>query len=279
MAKVTKRAVLVGCNYANHQSKLLGCIHDAIEMRDLIVNDLGFDEVTVLTDKAEPPSAAATAANIKRELSAMVSRAEAGDVLFFYFSGYGTSIPVNKDGPLHREEKAIVSGDLYSIKGIYFRSLVTRLPEGATFTIVSDSGHSGGLIDGEKVQMGHEPSGEESTTLVTLISKSIDFRFVRDTEHVVSDSHPEDDGGILLSGCAPKETSYELVDAGIAYGAFTKSVLLKVSTDPCISNKDLVKEARKFIREKLKIYQQHPCLYCSDANADAPFLGGCPKNP
>ncbi|XP_039060080.1 metacaspase-9-like isoform X2 [Hibiscus syriacus] len=284
MAKVTKRAVLVGCDYANHPFRLPGCIRDALDMRDLIVKHLGFVNVKVLSDEAQPPSALATAANIKHQLTQMVESAKAGDVLFFYFSGHGTAIPVLKDGLPRREEKAIVSADMHAITGLFFRQLVNQLPEGATFTIVSDSGHSGGLLKGEKVQIGPKPKPlEEKPTPpgTSLIKKTIEFRFVRDIDDIGSGSYPEaDDGGILLSGCAPEETSYQVAtDFGtFAFGAFTKAVLVNVSNDPWISNKDVVKEAQKYVLH-VGIYFQHPCLYCSDANADAPFLGGAPKNP
>ncbi|MFQ6656222.1 hypothetical protein Gotur_026423, partial [Gossypium turneri] len=43
-----------------------------------------------------------------------------------------------------------------------FRRLVNRLPEGASFTILSDSCHSGSLIQKEKEQFG----GEHMTTTV-----------------------------------------------------------------------------------------------------------------
>jgi hypothetical protein len=38
-----------------------------------------------------------------------------------------------------------------------------------------------------------------------------------------------------------------------------------------MSNREVVCRARKVLDEQG--FQQHPCLYCSDANADAPFLG------
>ena len=38
-----------------------------------------------------------------------------------------------------------------------FRDLVNKIPPGATFTFISDSCHSGGLIDEEKVQIGDAP--------------------------------------------------------------------------------------------------------------------------
>jgi hypothetical protein len=40
-----------------------------------------------------------------------------------------------------------------------FRELVDRIPAGATFTFISDSCHSGGLIDAEKEQIGNSSGG------------------------------------------------------------------------------------------------------------------------
>ncbi|TYI24097.1 hypothetical protein ES332_A06G209600v1 [Gossypium tomentosum] len=43
-----------------------------------------------------------------------------------------------------------------------------------------------------------------------------------------------------------------------------------------LTNRQLVVKARNEII-KLGIGQQHPCLYCSDENADAAFLGHQPN--
>lgn len=82
------------------------------------------------------------------------------------------------------------------------------------------------------------------------------------------------DEGILLSGCQANETSADMcegMDAGRAYGAFSNAIqmVLKEHRGP-LSNRELVTLAREVLRRQG--FAQHPCLYCSDENADAPFL-------
>ncbi|KAE8689558.1 Detected protein of unknown function [Hibiscus syriacus] len=112
IAKVTKRAVLVGCTYNETRFSLYGCINDVSNMNTLMVQHHGFlqENVKVLTDPLLPETKATipTGENIRDALSEMVKRARAGDVLLFYFSGHGTAIPVYVPGQPYREEKAIV---------------------------------------------------------------------------------------------------------------------------------------------------------------------------
>ncbi|WVZ20357.1 hypothetical protein V8G54_007679 [Vigna mungo] len=59
-----------------------------------------------------------------------------------------------------------------------FRQLVNRLAKGASLTILSDSCHSGGLIDKEKKQIGPSSSvqkGSTSKTCYTLTHKTIPY--------------------------------------------------------------------------------------------------------
>ncbi|MBA0629161.1 hypothetical protein Godav_023758 [Gossypium davidsonii] len=84
----------------------------------------------------------------------------------------------------------------------------------------------------------------------------------------------EEDEGILLSGCEANETSYDLVLGNRAFGAFTDAVVSVL--DQCmgggISNKQLMVEAAKILKNNG--FEQNPCLYCSDENANTLFLGG-----
>ncbi|KAE8723672.1 hypothetical protein F3Y22_tig00012104pilonHSYRG00098 [Hibiscus syriacus] len=292
MARVTKRAVLVGCTYNKTRFSLYGCINDVRKMNDLIVNRLGFrkENVKVLTDEPLPEltSAVPTAADIRDALSEMVETAGAGDVLFFYFSGHGTAIPVYVPGRPYREEKAIVSCDLDLITGIELRRLVDKLTGGATLTMAIDSSYSGGLIAGGKEQVGSNTMIPFPTSYARLIRKSIDYNAIRDIRSKASypfsfpwptdqetDSSPPQDGGILLSGCDANETSFDLVGGGEAYGAFTNTVLTVIGKRrDCPANARLVYEAREKLKEDGIGVEQNPCLYCSNANVNAPFLGG-----
>ena len=63
----------------------------------------------------------------------------------------------------------------------------------------------------------------------------------------------------------------EAADGGKACGAFSSAVQAVLAAHPApVSNQEVVSRARELLRDQG--FEQHPCLYCSDANADAPFL-------
>ncbi|XP_010558138.1 PREDICTED: metacaspase-9 [Tarenaya hassleriana] len=304
-------AVLVGCNYPNTKNELHGCVNDVLAMKEVLLRQFGFEtgHVEVLTD--EPGSSVKpTGANVKAALGRMVDKAEPGDVLFFHYSGHGTRIPSVKPGHPFRHDEAIVPCDFNLITDVDFRELVNRLPKGTSFTMVSDSCHSGGLIDKEKEQIG--PSSTITTLTanadVTAKPKAIPFQTV--LEHLSSQTgistsdvgthllelfggdaglkfrlpamdlmdlletaaREKHDAGILLSGCQADETSADVVGGGgKAYGAFSNAIEMVLKENHgALTNKQLVVMVRDVLK-KLG-FQQHPCLYCSDQTADAAFL-------
>ncbi|KAL9425184.1 hypothetical protein AB3S75_032173 [Citrus x aurantiifolia] len=312
--KGSKRiAVLVGCNYPNTKNELHGCINDVLAMRDVIINRFGFDpnHIELLTD-APGSSVMPTGANIKAALDRMVSKAEAGDVLFFHYSGHGTRIPsLRPIWPFRQQDEAIVPCDFNLITDLDFRQLVNRLPKGASFTVFSDSCHSGGLIDKAKEQIGPSSNIDQlrSKQLPAFRPKTIPFQSI--LEHLSSvtkintsdigthlleffgvdaslrfrlapnevmdlfESWPlKPDDGILLSGCQANETSADMSPmekGGKAYGAFSNAVQRVLKEN---SGPLSNKEVVLMARKILKEqrFEQHPCLYCSDENAAATFL-------
>ncbi|KAF9601459.1 hypothetical protein IFM89_020226, partial [Coptis chinensis] len=299
-----RMAILVGCNYPNSPNELHGCINDVLSMHDTLASRFGFEpkNIEVLTD-APDSLVMPTGANIMKALNRMIDQAEPGDVLYFHYSGHGTRLP-SKHGIWHDE--AIVPCDMNLITDVDFRRLVNRLPEKSSFTIISDSCHSGGLIDKEKEQIG--PSATNSTSSLTAscpkiipIDNILDhltslsgiqspdigahlsqiFGNEASTKYLQNDVqlglsgpiHP--DSGILLSGCQSNETSADmnptLEEGGKAYGAFSNAIqtILK-EHGTSLSNRELVTKTRELLQAQG--FYQHPCLYCSDDNADAPFL-------
>ena len=295
-------ATLVGCNYPNTINELHGCINDVKAMHHLLIARFGFhpDEITLLTD--DPASTELpTGANIMQALGRMVSQAEPGDVLFFHYSGHGTLIPAVK--PHHgrsTRDEAIVPCDFNLITDVDFRLLVDRLPAGVSFTIISDSCHSGGLIDKEKEQIG--PSANTNTTtphrkrsipfstvldhvsslssidsphigdhLLDLFGKEASAKF---SDGLISPRTIGEDDGILLSGCQTNETSADMSpneSGGTSYGAFSNAIQVVMKEHArALSNKELVVRTRELLHERG--FTQHPCLYCSDDNADVAFL-------
>lgn len=185
-----------------------------------------------------------------------------------------------------------------------FRHLVNRVPKGANFTIFSDSCHSGGLIDKEKEQIGpnNHPDGDSSHSCSK--PKSIPFDSVLQHLSSLTNINTTDigthlleafgadaslsfhlprveidffkplnqDEGILLSGCQTEETSADvMLENGKAYGAFSNAAqqVFKENSGP-LTNREVVSMARKIL--VMQQFEQHPCLYCSDENAEAAFL-------
>ncbi|KAE8689552.1 Metacaspase-9 [Hibiscus syriacus] len=256
-----------------------------VATRDVLINRFGFEQTNIklLTDApaadgdgSSSTTVLPTGANIKAALSKMVSQAEAGDVLFFHYSGRGT------------------------------RQLVNQVPEGASFTILADSCHSGGLIDKEKEQIG--PSTYKTTSSLSYKPKSIPFESILEHLSSLTGINSSDigthllesfgsnaslkflvpqlkfdlfeflkpDEGILLSGCQADETSADMnpmmtESGGKAYGAFSNAIQMVLKENPGgLSNKQVVMMARKVL--EAQGFDQHPCLYCSDRNADVTFL-------
>ncbi|KAJ1383041.1 Caspase-like domain superfamily [Sesbania bispinosa] len=209
-------AVLVGCNYPNTSHELHGCINDVLAMRDTLVKRFGFNptNIQLLTDEPGSSSAMPTGVNIKKALASMVEQAEAGDVLYFHYSGHGTRIPSKKPAHPFRHEEAIVPCDFNLITDLDFRQLVKPATKGSLMR------------------------------------------------------------GILLSGCQADETSADMnpnMAGGKAYGAFSNAVQMVLKDNPGqLSNREVVMKARNILQAQGIV--QHPCLYCSDENANCYLL-------
>lgn len=157
---MTKRALLVGCNYPGTKVELHGCANDVKRMHKLLVTRYGFAEsdILVLLD-TNSSGVQPTGANIRSSLDKLIRGVRPGDVLVFHYSGHGTQVP--SEGGVVDEtgaEEAIVPTDMNLLTDDDFRALVNKIPAGATFTFISDSCHSGGLIDAEKEQIGNTPA-------------------------------------------------------------------------------------------------------------------------
>eukprot|EP00252_Welwitschia_mirabilis_P004692 TRINITY_DN14992_c0_g1_i1.p1 TRINITY_DN14992_c0_g1~~TRINITY_DN14992_c0_g1_i1.p1 ORF type:complete len:348 (-),score=21.15 TRINITY_DN14992_c0_g1_i1:84-1085(-) len=160
-------AVLAGCNYPDTQNELYGCVNDVLRMKDTLLSRFGFLEkdIRVLVDVGtveSDESCKPTGHNIISALQDMISQAKAGDVLFFHYSGHGTLLPRHgHDSVASLYDECIVPCDFNLITDEDLRMLVNEVPKGVTFTMISDSCHSGGLIDHEKEQIGPHVSAAQ----------------------------------------------------------------------------------------------------------------------
>ncbi|KAK9268824.1 hypothetical protein L1049_000588 [Liquidambar formosana] len=160
---MAKKALLIGCNYKGTKAELKGCINDVNRMYSCLIERYGFseDDIKVMIDTDESYTQP-TGKNIRRAIQNLIRSAEPGDLLFVHYSGHGTRLPAEtgEDDDTGYDE-CIVPCDMNLITDDDFRDFVDQVPEGCYLTIVSDSCHSGGLIDEAKEQIGESTRNEE----------------------------------------------------------------------------------------------------------------------
>ncbi|KAL3697879.1 hypothetical protein R1sor_011955 [Riccia sorocarpa] len=150
-----KRALLIGCNYAGTKAELHGCVNDVLRMHKSLLEKFEFaeEDITVMID-TDKSTIQPTGVNIKKTLARLISEVGPGDVLFLHYSGHGTQVPAETgDEEDDGLDEAIVPCDLNLLTDDDFRLLFKKIKDGVNFTFVSDSCHSGGLIDHEKEQI------------------------------------------------------------------------------------------------------------------------------
>lgn len=178
---MAKKAVLVGCNYPGTKAELHGCINDVRRIHTSLLDRFQFqqDNIIVLVD-TDRTSTQPTGANIKRALNKLVDDSQPGDVLFFHYSGHGVRLPAEtgEDDDTGYDE-CIVPCDMNLITDDDFREIVDKVPNGVKLTLVSDSCHSGGLVNNAKEQIGESSqhrgtvTAERESGLKDFISDSI----------------------------------------------------------------------------------------------------------
>ncbi|GMY33089.1 metacaspase-5-like [Fagus crenata] len=233
---MAKKAVLIGCNYPETKAELKGCINDVKRMYECLVDKYGYSEadITVLID-TDDSYTQPTGKNIRRALRDLVRSAEPGDLLFVHYSGHGTRLPAEtgEDDDTGYDE-CIVPSDMNLITDDDFRELVDQIPEGCRLTIVSDSCHSGGLIDEAKEQIGESTkregngsgSGSDSgfgfkSFLKQTVGNTLESRGISIPHHHHHRHHEEEDDrdveisygerGYVKSRSLPLETLIEIL--------------------------------------------------------------------
>ncbi|CAN8233657.1 unnamed protein product [Cochlearia groenlandica] len=160
---MAKKAVLIGINYPGTKAELRGCVNDVRRMYKCLVERYGFaeEDITVLIDTDES-SIQPTGKNIRKALEDLIGSADSGDFLVVHFSGHGTRLPAEtgEDDDTGFDE-CIVPCDMNLITDDDFRDLVDRVPQGCRMTMISDSCHSGGLIDEAKEQIGESTKKDD----------------------------------------------------------------------------------------------------------------------
>ena len=230
----SKKALLVGINYINTQYALSGCVDDTNRIKDLL-SKRGFKNFQTLTDFT---SIKPTKENILNELKVMIDNANAGDILFFYFSGHGSYTYDNNGDETDGKDEMIISSDLKGVLDDELKNILSNhMKKEVTIFGLFDSCHSGTMLD---------------LKFNCLDSDNYD-------KYTENNKVSECDGNvIMISGCMDSQTSAEALIDNNAQGAMTWSFIDSINKYPDCSWRELLKTMRDLL--KTKSFTQIPQL-------------------
>jgi len=144
-----KRALLVGSHYQDEKDEnvwLESCHTDVRRIRHHLIHEEGFEKENILVMMDDDRHHEPTKNLILDALERMCQISEAGDSIFFHFSGHGGTLmnedEYDEEGIMHellapgdfREDGVLIDDELYS-------SFVTKVPEGVHAVAVIDTCH------------------------------------------------------------------------------------------------------------------------------------------
>lgn len=142
-----KKGLLIGINYNGTDAQLNGCINDTNSIHTALTTNYGFktENISIITDDTQQKP---TRETILESFKTLLQSGEEGDLLFFSYSGHGSStIDRNNDEDDGRDEM-IITSDLQGILDDELKSLIqTYLKKGVTLFALFDCCFSGTVLD------------------------------------------------------------------------------------------------------------------------------------
>ena len=219
-----KKALLIGINYTGTKNELNGCINDVNCIKDRI-SQSGFIDINVMTDLTPKK---ATRNNILTEFKNLLVNSQAGDFLFFLYSGHGSYTLDRNGDEKNGYDEMIVSCDLQGILDDELKSLIkTYLKADVTLFAMFDSCFSGSVLD-LKFQY--------------LDSLNYD-KYTENAKDLETNGTV-----IMISGCTDIQTSADAFINNKANGAMVWSLLEGLKQTPNCSWRELVKKMRNLLK-------------------------------
>ena len=227
-----KKALLIGINYTGTKNELFGCINDVNGIKERIMQQ-GFTTINSITDLTTTKP---TRVNILKEFTNLLVNSQAGDLLFFMYSGHGYyTLDRNRDEKDGYDE-LIVTSDLKSVTDDEFKKIIQQnLKQGVTLFAMFDSCFSGSMLD-----------------LKYQYMDSLNF-----DNYTENDKDAVTIGNVfMISGCTDEQTSADAVINNKASGAMTWSLLESLKQTPNVTWRELVKSMRDLLKKSK--YDQIP---------------------
>ena len=155
--KITKnkKALLIGINYIGTESQLNGCINDTNSISDILTSKYDFtaESISKITDEASSKkkknkNKKPTRDTILSSFKSFIESGEDGDLLFFSYSGHGSSTIDHNNDEKDGKDEMIITSDLKSILDDELKEIIqTYLKPNVTLFALFDCCFSGTVLD------------------------------------------------------------------------------------------------------------------------------------
>jgi hypothetical protein len=195
---MTKKAILIGCNYTNDSRyRLQGCIYDVYEMKKVLESVFGYDQNDIIMMSDSNNDIEPTYSNILENLKKIVEISGDLEELLIYYSGHGTQVRDNDREEPDGKDEGIVPID-YNDSGIItddilYNNFFSKVDSNCRVVCVFDSCNSGSISD-------------------------LDYSWLSDGKKIYKTQlsnrqlQPIEKKIFVLSGCVDDKYSYETVD-------------------------------------------------------------------
>lgn len=300
----SRRALLIGINYLGHSvGRLSGCINDVKNIYNFLTLGAGFNktDIRVLTDDQQNPTYKPTKANIEAGMKWLVQGAQAGDSLFFHFSGHGGQSKDNTHLEDDGMNETILPCDYQTAGQIVddhmHNMLVKPLPAGVKLTAVFDSCHSGTALDLPFVHKSTDPryksahKDEKDTFwnrhkkvnlkkgIASQIASHVGGEVMHHVKHearkkINAALNSSKADVIQFSGCRDEQTSADTKVGGEATGAMSYAFIATMKRNPNVTYDQLLQTMREILHDGPKQYRQVPQMSYGkpDMDMNQPFV-------
>lgn len=281
--------LLVGIdNYPPSVNPLRGCVNDIRRVETLLKERIGRDEPLeqrILTDDK------ATWQGIVDGFRQHLTKAKAGDVALFYYSGHGSQAPSPPEfwplEPDHLDETLVCwdsrEPGRWDLADKELAQLIAEVAEkGAHIAVILDCCHSGSGtrnadVSDEEVRVRRVPTDQRlrpiETFLVTAAQATALSGGTRSLEGGGWYTLPRG-RHVVLAACSPAEEAKELILGGEQRGAFSYFLLDTLQrAGQTLTYRDLFKRVNALVRARVSA--QSPQLEATETpDLNQPFLGG-----
>jgi len=146
-----KIALLIGINYKGIEgSELTGCIDDIFRMRDMLINEMGFEteNITMLHEDVNDVDFIPTNDNILHHLNEFINNSKETDELWFHYSGHGSVRRDRSNDELTNIDSVMIPYD-FQTKGVILDDEIYAIIKNVkcNLFLLLDCCHSGSICD------------------------------------------------------------------------------------------------------------------------------------